>query len=66
MQLDPLMLTEDVEEDSVAVLDEASMVSEGKLSKPGFIKAIALWYSLCDEREVKRKQEEASACCILC
>ena len=61
-----------MDNDGEAVLAEASMVSEGKLSKPGFIKAISLWYAICDKRQaIKQVSNTAtastqSACCIIC
>jgi hypothetical protein len=38
------------ESDLDVVLREASIVSEEKVSKPAFCKAIHMWYAICDER----------------
>ena len=61
------------ETDVDKVMEHASIVTKGKLSKPEMIKAISIWYSIADEKELVRQQTMAkemnkknqSACCTL-
>lgn len=59
-----------LEEDVDKVLEQASIVAQGKLSKPGFVKAISIWYTIEDERELRQQsmladQKSSSACCAV-
>ena len=67
VELNEGIIDDGMDEDVEAILKEASLVSEGKLSKPSFVKAISLWYSICDERQQKREAAvKETACCVVC
>ena len=50
-ELNDNIVYEGFDEDVDLVLKESAKVSEGKLSKPGFVKAISLWYSFVNQRD---------------
>jgi len=67
VELNEGIIDDGMDEDVEAILKEASLVSDGKLSKPSFVKAISLWYSICDERQQKREAAvKETACCVVC
>jgi voltage-gated sodium channel len=39
------------------IMDQASVVTKGKLSKPAMVVAISMWYSIVDEKEFVREVE---------
>jgi len=52
------------------VLEQASIVTAGQLSKPAFVQAISVWYSIEDEKEFIAQADSTavqggSACCTI-
>jgi len=54
-----------LEDDVDKVMSQASIVSHGQVSKPDFVKAISVWYSIDDERKALALLTNGDSCCVL-